>query len=129
MPVINKKTMKVSTESLKPEPFIVRVGFMDVPVFMDHEANGNEARGMYYPHENKIKLDTTLVPQEQAEVLIHEVLHAIWADRVIGDKATEEKAVVNLAKGIALLVRDNPNFFDTIKAALNGTPLPLTKQT
>jgi hypothetical protein len=53
-----------------------------------------------------------LVPQRQAEVAFHEILHACWFCGDLGDEAEEEKAVSVLAIQVMQVFRDNPEFRD-----------------
>lgn len=48
------------------------------------------------------------IPQEVARVFIHELLHAIWYEYDIGEPVDEEKAVTQLATGLAAVMADNP---------------------
>lgn len=47
---------------------------------------------------------------ELADTIIHEVLHAIWAERELGQKVEEEAAVTALAHGLTAVFKDNPEF-------------------
>lgn len=63
--------------------------------------------GRMNPNKNTIRVDETQPPYLEAEILIHEVLHAIWASRGLTPRITEEKAVTALATGLAEVFRDN----------------------
>jgi hypothetical protein len=41
-------------------------------------------------------------------VVLHELLHALWFDRLEPEPMPEERAVGALGAGLAALVRDNP---------------------
>jgi len=43
-----------------------------------------------------------------ADATLHEIFHAIWADRRLPERSTEERAVTALAQGLATTFRDNP---------------------
>lgn len=47
--------------------------------------------------------------EQQAETLIHELLHAIWGTLALKDKEPEEHAVHSLAVGLASVVLDARN--------------------
>jgi hypothetical protein len=56
-----------------------------------------------------------------ADATLHEILHAVWADRRLPDRPTEERAVTALAQGLAAVFRDNPGLLtyvdDLVKEA------------
>jgi len=52
-----------------------------------------------------------VIPQEKARVFIHELLHALWYEYDIGEPVDEEKAVTQLATGLAAVMADNPTMF------------------
>ena len=61
----------------------------------------------------KILVAGSLTPEKQANVLLHEVLHAIWNEyKILDDNDIEEKTVTCLANGLCLLIQENP---ETIK--------------
>jgi hypothetical protein len=49
---------------------------------------------------------------------LHEILHAIWADRRLPDRPTEERTVTALAQGLASVFRDNPGLLRYIDALM-----------
>lgn len=72
---------------------------------MEHNA---KACGFFHDHEGLIQIDYTIAPEQQADTLIHEILHAIWASRSMPSRVSEEQAVTKLASGLATVLRDNP---------------------
>ncbi len=55
-----------------------------------------------------IRIDDPQPPFVVVDTTLHEILHAIWADRRLPDRAGEERAVTALAQGLAAVFRDNP---------------------
>jgi hypothetical protein len=79
--------------------------------------------GLFDPTKGLIQVDRTLPPEEQAETLIHELLHAIWSSRHIKARVTEEEAVSQLASGLATILVDNPGLLGLLMSGLQGLPL------
>lgn len=80
--------------------------------------------GMFLDHQGEIHIDVTSSPEQQADTLIHEVLHAIWASRSMPDRIGEEEAVTRLASGLATVLRDNPDLPLWLEQALQeGVPI------
>lgn len=77
----------------------------------------DEANGMCRPNEAVIEINPNLPPARQAEVFIHEVLHGVWHAMAMAKKLDEEAAVTALARGLAQVMRDNPEFAAAISAA------------
>ena len=75
--------------------------------------------GEYVNNENKILYNSKQTPPELVNTIIHELLHAIWQDRVaelVSDK--KEETIVNaLANGLMTLLCDNP---DMLKFLTDG---------
>jgi hypothetical protein len=63
-------------------------------------------------------------PAQQADTLIHELFHAIWATRGLPDTIKEEECVMRLASGWATIMRDNIGLSEALTHALrNGVPI------
>ena len=67
----------------------------------------DQNRGQCFKDINLIELDTTLPDTQQAETLIHEILHAIWHTTGLDDETDEETAVTALAPRLLSLLREN----------------------
>lgn len=65
-----------------------------------------------------IHIEGEQVPSEEADTLIHEVLHAVWYQMTLTDidDAVEERIVRALGTGLAGLFADNPKMLDYLKA-------------
>jgi hypothetical protein len=90
-------------------------------------ADAEDARGMCDMSVKQIFIDTRLPPVEQAEVLIHEMLHAFWFAVAWGDgKVPEEVCVTRASRGLTTLLVDNEGLFKVLHEAVHkGKPLPL----
>lgn len=104
-----------------------KFGHLDIIVkaFSSDIQEESKARGMALKDHSLIYIDTKIPPEFQAEVLIHELLHMIWNFMNLGDKNKEEMTVDSMAKGLAMLIKDNPHFIKIITNALNGKKLPI----
>ena len=83
--------------------------------------------GVFKDQECLIEIVDNQSSQQQAETLIHELLHAIWATRGLPNRITEEACVTRLASGVATVIRDNPGLLHRLELALKGE-LPLFKK-
>ena len=61
-----------------------------------------------------IRIDDPQPPFVVADATLHEILHAIWADRRLPDRPSEERAVTALAQGLTTVFRDNPGLLTYI---------------
>jgi hypothetical protein len=62
-----------------------------------------------------IRIDDPQPPFVVADATLHEILHAIWADRRLPERPTEERAVTALAQGLAAVFCDNPGLLSYIE--------------
>lgn len=74
--------------------------------------------GVFKDRECLIEIVDAQSSQQQAETLIHELLHAIWATRGLPNRMTEEACVSRLASGLATVIRDNPELWWRLDNAL-----------
>jgi hypothetical protein len=61
-----------------------------------------------------IHIDDPQPPLVVADATLHEILHAIWAERRLPDRTREERAVTALAQGLTAVFRDNPGLLTYI---------------
>jgi hypothetical protein len=59
-------------------------------------------------NDRRIYLDDISEDEQQAYAVLHESLHAIWEQKNLVTRPTEEKAVTQLGWGLVELFRDNP---------------------
>jgi hypothetical protein len=84
-----------------------------------------DVRGLWLFNEKEILIDPRLVPQEQARVLIHEILHGIHeCFRLESKPRSEEQICGDFDVPLATVFRDNPTLFAKLHQALcNGKPI------
>ena len=78
------------------------------------DMNSERCAGTCDPDKQVISIELGASPERTAEVLIHEVMHALWAAFDIGDEADEETAIKRIAAGLADVARENPVFVDIL---------------
>ena len=108
-------------------PFSLKLGYRDVDVVSmapDHEADGLTILHRDYPH---IGIRHGMPQQAQAEVLIHELVHALWDQQGISAKPTEEEVATKLGVGFATLIRDNPELLPRLQGAFHDLEAPVGK--
>lgn len=80
--------------------------------------------GVFKDRECLIEIAVEQSPQQQADTLIHELLHAIWATRNFPDRMGEEAVCTRLASALATVIRDNPALCAVLERALcSGQPI------
>ena len=80
--------------------------------------------GVFKDRQCLIEVSPEISPAQQADTLIHEIFHAIWATRGLPDQITEEECVTRLASGWATVMRDNPDLGVVLECALrSGLPI------
>ena len=80
--------------------------------------------GQYKDRENLIEVGATQTPPDQADTLIHELMHCIWATRSFPKEMKEEEAVTRLASAWSTIMRDNPELVWALMQALrSGKPI------
>jgi len=58
-----------------------------------------------------ITVDSSQTPIEEADTVLHEVLHTIaWTMKIGMDRETEERVVSAFASGLLWVIQDNPQF-------------------
>ena len=76
--------------------------------------------GVFKDRQCLIEVSPEISPAQQADTLIHEIFHAIWATRGLPDQITEEECVTRLASGWATVMCDNPHLMNSLGEALGG---------
>ena len=66
-----------------------------------------------------IRIDDPQPPFVVADATLHEILHAIWADRRLPERPTEERAITALAQGLTVVFQDNPELLSYIDGLIN----------
>lgn len=104
----------------------LRVGFKTFRVrpLSDPERDAADgAMGLCRKMGGEILVDPYRTPEEQADTLLHELLHAAWYVGDLPAKVDEEKAVTVLAHVLCQVIRDNPGFLGALRAGLDGAPI------
>lgn len=90
----------------------IKIGFLTYTVedFGPKEAELRGVYGTHSPMKQIIKVDSGSTKERKKEVLLHELLHAIWNQWMPQGENIEEEAVVNaLAQGLMTVFVDNPH--------------------
>lgn len=106
-----------------PYPTTIRVGAMDYTVkpWDPRAAHNTGALGMCDRCSNTILLMTGMVPQKEAEVLLHEVVHAAYDGSGLNtNHERSEEQIVNVLGYMWLqLIRDNPALMEYLQAVFD----------
>lgn len=100
----------------------LRIGHLDYDVhgLSVEEADGEGVDGLCQHHIQRIHVREELPPVQQAGVLLHETLHAIWQVYAIPRRGlTEEEAVARLEAPLLMLLRDNRHLVEALYSALD----------
>jgi hypothetical protein len=117
----------MAKRTLSDLPAKVKVGYIDYKVekWSHDQADASERYGETDRVRRIIRIDTDYAPQQSAETLLHEILHCVWGLWSISDlrKLDEEAVVHAVGKGLATVIRDNPEVFAWIDMALRAEPV------
>lgn len=101
-------------------PRLIKVGpfYYEVKRWKRMPADNSEAWGMCDRATNVILLSEVPGPQKQREVLLHEVLHAIYGTTGLcsKDNVPEEMVVTDMSPALLQVLRDNPDLVDYLVA-------------
>lgn len=103
-------------------PKSVRVGFRHYriePLPIAGPLAVNHARGACGYDEGIIQVDCAVDSEMQAQVLLHEILHACWRVAELPEES-EERVVSTITHQLAQVLQDNPKAVDWIIASLRG---------
>lgn len=103
-------------------PTILRIGYQDVKVIVDPDTKIPKQDSGQYRDDGFIFLSGEYSLNESVNLLIHEVLHAVYYTygmrNVIEDKTKEEYLVNTFANGLTQVIKDNPKFLEWVKENL-----------
>jgi hypothetical protein len=68
-----------------------------------------------------IRIDDPQPPSVVADATLHELLHAIWAERGLPERSREERVVTALAQGLVSVFRDNPGLLAYLDKLMKET--------
>jgi Zn-dependent peptidase ImmA (M78 family) len=102
----------------KLRPEVVRIlGRNYVVVFEADSALGTNNLGTCDTQKCVIAIRENQHPVEEADTLIHEIMHAVWYCMSIAEGGADEEAVVRrMASGFAAVLMDNPILLDYLKS-------------
>lgn len=87
-------------------PTHVRVLGRNIAINYDHA--DTTSMGQFDDADMAISIEDGLHPVEEADTVLHEIMHAIWWLMAIGKPKTEEQVVRPLATGLTQVFQDNP---------------------
>ncbi len=97
----------------------IRVGPFDIAITQLTGEERDKCLGMFSEHQMQIMVRETFASEQQeAETLLHEVIHSAFAVMGIQDKDPHERTVSALSVGLAQIIRDNPDLIDWLKEKL-----------
>lgn len=84
----------------------------------------SEIHGKISLDRGLIMLDPAIPADNQAETLLHEILHGVWYAYNLEDGLKEEAVVTALGTGLMAVFVDNPDLMKVLMdAALRGRPV------
>ena len=94
-------------------PTEIKLGYRVIKI----ESRTMEDFGEYINFENKIIYNNRITPPELTNTILHEILHAIFQDRIVDlvSENKEETIVSALANGLITVFVDNKNLLEFIK--------------
>lgn len=101
-------------------PTKARIGLHDYAIEDWHRGDATSA-GKYGDCSSmlrRIRIDRSYGPRQTASVLLHELMHAAYAEWHIEGKDEEERTVGTLSDAMSCIWRDNPEMFDWVGKAL-----------
>ena len=97
----------------------IRVGPHYVSFGVIEGVDAEKAHGMWYPQEHMIRVEKEFPSGSRAaEVVLHEVIHAVFSNGCINPKHGEEHIVSMLGLGLIQIIRDNPGFVKWLQATV-----------
>lgn len=103
-------------------PASIRVGYRDYAIekWMPALASASGRFGECDRLNLVIRVREDLPASITAEVLLHEVIHAAYANGALEAGDGEERVTETLANQLSQVWRDNPDFTDFMSASLRG---------
>lgn len=94
----------MSYEDLRPTH--VRVMGRNYALLYDND-NPDQA-GECRTEEHEISISDGQPPVEEADTVLHEIMHALWQHLDIGHRRIEEQVIRKMATGLTQVFQDNP---------------------
>lgn len=97
----------------------IKIGPFDIALVEMGADDAKKHYGSFVETKQEIQLRKDFATEKQrVETLLHELLHAVWNERCVAAKDGEEKIITKMSIGLAALIRDNPELFESIIRAL-----------
>ena len=98
----------------------IRVGSYDVKVTPLTVEETEKCLGIFHKNEMRMGLaDKYATKQMEAQIVLHELLHAIYEVMGIHAKDGEERIVAQVSQGLAQVIRDNPKLIEWLRKQLS----------
>lgn len=98
----------------------IRVGSYDVKVTPLTVEESEKCLGVFHKNEMRMGLaDKYATKQLEAQIVLHELLHAIYDVMGIHAKDGEERTVGQMSQGLAQVMRDNPKLIEWLRKQLS----------
>lgn len=106
------------------DPLVVGAFTYTVEPWGDNDADAAGAYGFCSQHLQRIRICKGLSDQRSAEVLLHELLHALLDERGLSDFTEEdqERIASVVASGLTAAARHNPGLFSLLERLVGGAP-------
>ena len=89
-------------------PKTLKVGHLKYTIKLVPNGAIENAYGDCDPVAQVIRIERNLTSDRHRNVVLHELLHAIWSTQNLGDEVAEEDAVTELSNGLAAMFEMNP---------------------
>jgi hypothetical protein len=110
-------------ELLDAMPKTVKVGALKYNILIVHnlrDDDGKECTGLCNYSKQEISVDPDQPSCEYVvDTFLHELCHAMWAERKLKTRAAEETVVEAFGTALVGLFQDNPLLIEWIKQGLN----------
>ena len=106
----------------------VKVGYKDITINLVRSdfSKQTDCYGEYQHRANKIEIQQDLTPDDFANTLLHEVLHAVVYEHsltvdgnVLSTDSNEEIVVNSITNGLMTVFKDNPWFLKFLQDKIN----------
>ena len=98
----------------------IRVGPFDLAIKTLTGEDRDKCLGMFSETQMAILMRETFASEQQeAETLLHEILHAIYAVFGVKGKDPEERVISQMSIGMATVFHDNPKLIDWLRKKLS----------
>ena len=107
----------------------VKVGYKDITINLVRSdfSKQTDSYGEYQHRANKIEIQQDLTPDDFANTLLHEVLHAVAYEfsltcdgNVLSTDSNEEIVINSITNGLMTVFKDNPWFLTFMQDNIHG---------